>query len=615
MAFQRQPSVSIQRRPCITPTNDALRTTPGPDSVQQHALDDSHEWVLFPSNQARSTTTATGQDSTDQTHRIDAPSRLSDFDSLKTNTQSIQENSTASGATDVSQVDNEVDIDQELNSLDDGLHDFHAQQPSRLLSEYFHPSSSILPRHDGLGTFHVSTPHLEDLNRRDHGHEYTSRKRSFRDHRQLSTSQDKEFNDVVSIETERRDRIERWRLEHSKVMSVEIEKEFRRQRPRSCGEDGKTQKRWESLLDSRRLQKILQMNSVDEEREGSVDDSQGDDSPSETVWQRITRRVIQDFLGLDDTMLSVIFGEELVQVPESTTNDPPPAKARRLDESVVQPNTSMESSWEKNVLLRIARELGFLLSHLSEHPGAFSGPELAHPSLPDYAGIPLTQPTSSKTRRQPSEAERMPRLDLGTGLDRSALPVSSSSILDSHLIDAFPQSPETETSSYAALWGIEEEQSSRGSHHKSTNPDQEYWESAPDLKTIFQRLVFTRFTSSDPTDGHRTHKTTSQSHPHAVPTSPRNLAATTRTPDSLRRAALIRQYHPLTSKHQNHSQRHRRSFLHSHAGSSCASESIKRRGPASWLVRGGSSSATSMATARNFWDLGGSPGGGGGGEV
>ena len=40
--------------------------------------------------------------------------------------------------------------------------------------------------------------------------------------------------------------------------------------------------------------------------------------PSESWWQRITRRVIQDLIGLDENTLSVIFGEELVGGPTPT---------------------------------------------------------------------------------------------------------------------------------------------------------------------------------------------------------------------------------------------------------------------------------------------------------
>lgn len=441
-------------------------------------------------------------------------------------------------------------------------------------SGYFNQSGSILPRHDGLGTFPVSTPPIQE--QLWHFEQYNPRKRSIGGHqRRRSSVQRKldaiENHDAAVIESERTQRIEKWRLEQSRILLDEIEKQTR---TRSIST---TSWRVERDTGNVGLERIIK-ESVEARTETHITDTiQGGNSAgpedNESFWQRVTRRVIRDFIGIDDSMLSVIFGESVVEERSAAARNPSagPASSKsiRLDPTI--PNTS---TWESRLLDRIARELGILVKHLSDHPGAFSIP--LNPSTPDYAGIPITVPTSSRSQRKP------PLFPANLSPTSFTFPPT---LQDApHL-----NSPSTADSTHAALWGIEEES-------PTPDPNQDdlsYWESPPDLKTIF-RFLHTRFTSSRP------------------PPRPLNKnIATTSTPDSLRRAAIIRQYHPLVSSTSRAAatweQRRRGSMRRGRSGSSCASSivgSARRLGG----LRGGSLGSSS----RNYWDLGGSAVGSGG---
>ena len=593
MAF-RQPTFAPTARPTTAsvPQQQAGPTRP---TLQTHALEDSREWILFPSAQADSAASYTQATSTDRTPRTAGLSLLSDFGSLNTAARSGQEEDLACESTNGS-LDNEED--EELDSLDEGLHAF--QEPSRLLSEHFHASSnSILPRHDGLGGFPTATPGLEEQGSWHFDQHGASRKRSFGHHRRRTSDVQRGIQEAIdgddhsAVEEERRERIEKWRLDHSRILLNEIEKETRRRRVSFISQDTTATEQEPSLAGLEGFGQIIRDELAEANRDGrtlgasATTDATETESEemSESFWQRLTRRVIRDFIGMDDATLSVIFGESLALPEEKITSGSPPSKAPRLDESLMQSKPQPESTWERRLIERVTRELGILLNQLSDHPGAFSTPSLFNPSTSDYAGMPVTQPTSSRT------PQPRPTLRSTTSAPAIAKAASPTSFTFNPTLQepGMPSASALETSSHAALWGIEEE--------PSRNSEQEYWESTPDLKTIFQRFLQTRFPSTTNPASSSLHRLTS-SH---------NIAPAT-TADRLRRAALIRQYHPLTSRAATAQHRRRRSWLR--GGSSCASESAKRS-------RVGKSS---LSTSRNYWDLGGSSiaasvGAGGWGEV
>lgn len=527
---------------------------------------ESPEWILFPACSSPQTQTAS---------TICTPtaglSRLSDFGSL--DTKSRQDEDILCKTTNGS-----VDDDEDLDSLDEGLHAF--QEPSLMhRAGLFEPSTSVLPRHDGLGTFPTSSPPLQE--QLWHFERFNPRKRSIVHHRRRSSVQRRidavEDHDTMSIEAATRERIEQWRMEQSKVLLDEIERETRRRRSSVISQ------RAEMTPGTARLEQIIK---------GSVAENTGDEattvplgacSPviedSESFWQRITRRVIRDFIGIDDTLLSVIFGEALpTDRPEG---EPPsessPSKSSHSDNSVP---ACAGAGWEGRLLDRLSRELGILLQQLTEHPGPFSTLSTRfNPSTSDYAGMPVTTPTSSRSQSKhltPS-GNTAASFEFRPTLQDASLPTQNSAAESTH----------------AALWGIEEEESAPA----TPEDDCAYWEQSPDIKTVF-RFLHNRFTS--------------QRRPATTSKPPLNVANTS-TPDSLRRAAIIRQYHPLVSRaaatwDQRHGQARRHS-LRRNGGSSCASSvavSARRTD-----LRGGSLGSSS----RNYWDLGGSTVGSGGGSV
>lgn len=114
-------------------------------------------------------------------------------------------------------------------------------------------------------------------------------------------------------------RIHRWRMEQGHALMAEIERATRRRRAAAPA---------------------------------AADD---------TLWQRITRTFIRDFIGLDDHLLEVIFGEAL---PHGAA----PAPAREPDD---------------RILARLAKELGELVHLYTQHPGgggAFSTARAAAPA-------------------------------------------------------------------------------------------------------------------------------------------------------------------------------------------------------------------------------------------
>ena len=288
-------------------------------------------------------------------------------------------------------------------------------------------------------------------------------------------------------------------------------------------------------------------------------------------------------------MLSVILGESLVE--EDATSGSPPSKAPRLDDLMTPSNIPRESTWERRIIDRVTRELGILFNQLTDYPTTINAPSLFNPTTSDYAGLPVTQPTSSRTHCPHPTLRSAKSAPQVTKVVASPTSFTFNPTLQDISI---PNPSALETSSHAALWGIEEEP-----QHDS---EQKYWESTPSLKEIFQRFLYSRFPSyAVPTSPVHSLRRPSTSHSHDI--------ATTSTPDSMRRAALIRQHHPLTSRAAAAQQRRRRSWLR--RGSSCASESARR----STFAR----SSLGTGTSRNYWDLGGSSiagsGVGGWGEV
>ena len=565
MAFH-QPTFApaIRQPPTENPQDNAASTIPSP---RHRDLEQSREWVLFPAHSITQTQTV----STDETPTAGL-SRLSDFGSLDAR-------SGPDKAVPCHTTNGSVDDDEDLDSLDEGLHAFQEPLPLQRPG-LFEGSGSILPRHDGLGTFPTSSPPLQE--QLWHFEQFNPRKRSIGPghHRRRSSLQKRidavEENDAAIIEAETRERIENWRMEHSRVLLDEIQKETGRRRASVISQ------RAETIPGNVGQEQIVKdsvgANAGDEAENGHLRASSPAIEDSESFWQRITRRVIRDFIGIDDNLLSVICGESLSteRLDGKISSGFGSSRSSRLDSALPG---SAGSGWEGRLLDRLSRELGTLLQQLTEHPSAFSTLSTPfNPSTLDYAGMPITVPTSSRSQPRPPTPTANPAasFDFRPTLQDAPLPAQTSS-----------------DSMHAALWGIEEEPSPA-----SPEDDPAYWEETPDIKTVF-RFLHNRFTS--------------QRRPATTSKPPLNIA-TTSTPDSLRRAAIIRQYHPLVSRapanrEQRHGHARRQSLARRRSGSSCASSIV---GSARRMRFRGASVGSS---SRNYWDVGGSAIGSGGGSA
>ncbi|KAJ9648713.1 hypothetical protein H2199_000626 [Coniosporium tulheliwenetii] len=432
-----------------------------------------------------SSTTRTRTASTERTPRTAGLSRLSDFGSLETAARSDQYDNEDDDLT--CQGTDPDDEGEELDSLDDGLHAFH--EPSeysghsrRTLEQ---SGDTVLPTHDGLGSFPANTAAMQEQlwQFERHGSRRVRRRRRSSVQRRLDALEEAEEYDE---QDERMQRIERWRVEQSKALLEEIERETRRMRRMSRVSAGR------SRVDS--VHPVTQdaASPKTDPAVAKVAETQTTDqaAESESFLQRFTRRVIRDLIGIDETLLSVIFGEALpaeAQPPSAAPLDSGTAETSSRSDQNPIPHPGQ--SWEHRLLERIARELGILVHQLSEHPGAFTTYLRTQEPAP-YAGLPtVNAATSDITSNAPSSAPIYPSMSASGGLFAPTL-----------------QNQPAPSYSDASLWGIEEEPTA-ATAATATYPDQttnsslaadtaarEYWERELDVKMVFSFLA-RRFSS------------------------------------------------------------------------------------------------------------------------
>ncbi|KAF2211267.1 hypothetical protein CERZMDRAFT_68769 [Cercospora zeae-maydis SCOH1-5] len=559
------------------PTSPATRRT----------IEDSQEWILFQPQSDDQSATGTSRTPRTATHRT-----LSDIASLETHIKS-ENNPDDSGTCLGTEAD-------ELDSLDDGLHAFH--NPFAGPSNLDASGGTVLPTHDGFGTFPSGVDLQEHLWQFER---YNPHRRSSKHVRRRSSVQRKrdelEVEQEISAEDDRTARIEKWRLDQSKAVLDEIERETRRRRRRlsrvtttSAGE-----------ARSRLQDEVI--SSVFSRQDSVITDAVASTSTepppqSESWWRRITRKVIQDLIGLDDATLSVIFGEQLADDASLTPRDPSPLAARARKESRVSFQDS-DPAWEVKLLDRIARELGILVNTLAEADGsAFSTYKNAQAQEIEYAGLPrnLPRPPSLRQRRREERARK------------------GKAPIDNAFAPTVPQSPLTPTTEPAdtSLWGIEEEPDNLTDDEEASKlqNEREYWERDVDVKMVFSYLK-SRFSNAQPEPQPSAADSIGPLPASWATTGTVNTALGT-SPESERRKEIIRQQHPLVSKAAERAleraqlqavhARRRESMLKKHhmeqlarkrtGDSSCASQSTKR------------SRHTKSGSSRHYWDIGGSAG-------
>ncbi|KAI9860618.1 MAG: hypothetical protein M1813_006043 [Trichoglossum hirsutum] len=516
-------------------------------------LEDSQEWVLF--SPAAPSTTQTFTASTERTTGI---SHLSDLGSLDTAAGRSEEDEQI--GTDANEASGDVDEEEELDSLDAHLHAF--REPSSVYNRtpqrgsHGASAGAIFPTHDGLGAFPASgSPVQEQIWRFE---QFNPRRR-----RRLSTQE--EERDIQ--ENERHQRIQEWRMEQNRVLLDEIERETRRRR---ISKGGSVVTRSVAVeMEEDRV--TMGVGELTESNKGDAEETplENGEDENESFWERFTRRVIRDLMGIDDSLLSVLFGESLLDEGDEETATTTAAKDHLAAGDVGWfLNTS---TWGDRLLERIARELGILVNHLSEHPGAFSSYLRAQ-----YQKAPSFSTPTAKPQRRPRT------------LTQAAMPsVTSPSTPSPHFNPTLPKAAQ------AAFWGTEEasdeaslsdadEALARRAETERLRRDRDYWERQLDLKTVL-RYIHGRLTTPK--------------HIPYTPSATVNTAATVTYP----RETMVRQHHPLIS-HYGRRQQSSASMASAvpvgirRPSSSCASQNTKEK------------KANHSGSSRHYWDLGGSVG-------
>lgn len=575
---------------------------------RKRALEESEEWVLF-SPGAPSTAARTHTTSTERTPRTAGLSRLSDFGSLDTAARSQDDDQDYHG----------TEEGEELDSLDDGLHAFH--EPS----EYAGPAGrlqqsgdTVLPTHDGLGTFQLQP----DADVEEHMWQFersTPRRRQARRRSSVQRRLDAlEETEELHQEQDRRQRIEQWRLDQSRALLEEIERETRRRRRMSLVSAARSS---QAASTSTRTTTSNVARSVSDGHSDASDEG----AENLSFWQRLTRRVIRDLMGIDEDTLSVIFGEAL---PDTVALPPAPSERPSIDATLqamdAEDVPAGDAGWQHRLLERVARELGILVHQLSEHPGAFATYRAAQ-DAPEYVGsASLRRPSTTLA----SETAPSPTV--------AAAASTSTALPSAHFAPTFPSHlhPQHTRNSEASLWGIEEEpptpdplDSFRGPPAPSLADDlareQAYWERELDVKMVFtfllERFSSRRGASSSalPSDGASHRQPPGARSPHAPE-------------DSARRAAIIRMNHPLVASTSGSApapapSREDVPVPTSSGGPTNAHAKSKRRDGGATTFKTyyapqrsqGVRSSSSVTSARekgregrNYWDFGGSVGSG-----
>ncbi|KAI5795622.1 hypothetical protein EDC01DRAFT_59528 [Geopyxis carbonaria] len=371
MAFQAPSRALRQHQLSLRPTDTTNQSLGGTSSIP---TPDTEEWVVF----------APTASSTGVTERATSASNLS------TASPAFASHDTIPGTFDDA-VAEETDEEDEDASFDCAETD--SLQPFR---DYY-DGPVLLPAHDGLGTFAAASGY-----------------RSLEESLRIVATTAAEDGDKTA-------RINKWRLEQSQAVIDEIERATRQRRMSRAGAE-----RGEEEL------------ATEEEGE---DDAPATPKPaaseaafpSETFWKRLTRSFIRDIMGIDDTLLEVLFGEALpadALAPPSPTSMPPPSQLR--------------GTAEERLLDRIAKELGELVKLYTPAPAATTTPRNATPQARRLRVTPAS-PTAT-----------------------SGVPAFSFT----------PTLPAAADDAHAALWGIED----------APGRGREYWETELDMQVVYSYL-------------------------------------------------------------------------------------------------------------------------------
>lgn len=542
MAFHQPTRQSIQRVVRSTAEEPDTPRLQRPVSADE-TPEESQTWVLFAPTEVTTTSYLT---ETDQSLETPGRSRAGDLGSFSF-ARSDQEQSVSAND------DGSVEDDAELDSLDSHLPEFRSV-PGLYASQESQQAVPVFPGHDGLGSFRLDQPALgSEAQEQIYQFEQFNPRRVRRRQESFDLAQLKLEQEEVQ-EAEKRQRIEAWRLEHSRVLLSEIQRETRRRRQSIASI---------SRRPSANVAPIVPQRSQDAESDNMTwHDEDAVESPtSEGFLTRITRKVMRDLMGLDERMLSILLGETAPEDDDLSTTP----KASQLS---VQPHEPAPSaSWQLDILERVSRELGLLVNHLSHHPGAFSTYARVQQMPLPYAGLPIIPELNPSQSVVDNSAPADP--------ESSTYPHFQPTM--KHISRPIDIPGRTEPSAEAV-------QAPRDDISMSNTFTQEEWEKDLDIKLVF-RYLRSRFLSRDS---------------HSPPSGTSHLA-TSCTQDTAAKVARVRQHHPLISRTRPVERRAFKATTPSSPvalrhPSSCASQSTRR------------SARRSSVSSRHYWDIGGSIG-------
>lgn len=465
--------------------------------------------------------------------------------------------------------DQSIEDDAELDSLDSHLPEFRS-----LPGIYSHSQTepqeavpvSVFPGHDGLGSFRLDQPALgSDAQDQIYQFERFNPRRLRRRRESLDLAQLDIEHDQVK-EAEKRQRIEAWRIEHSRVFLSEIQRETRRRRlsqPSLHRRSSST-----PMLMAARPAEDAESDNM------TWHDEDAAESPvkPEGFLSRITRKVMRDLMGIDGRLLSILLGEATPDVDDEELSATP-----RASQLGVQPPPAPKLSdldvWQFGVLERVSRELGFFVSHISHNPGAFSTYTRVQQVPLPYAGLAIIPESNISRSHSTAENIRPHTADA----DHSSFPQFQPTVkVGSRPIDIPGRHTESSANPVRPL---------QQDVSMSNTFTQEEWERDLDAKLVF-RYLRSRFMDSGAA------KPPASGPTHGAASTSQDFAA---------KLARVRQHHPLVSRMRPVERRTFKATTPAspvamrHA-SSCASQSTRR------------SARRSSVSSRHYWDIGGSLG-------
>ncbi|KAI0387097.1 hypothetical protein F5Y04DRAFT_76709 [Hypomontagnella monticulosa] len=562
MAFQQPTRQTTQR--VFRPASEEEESQHAPRPASQ-AVEDSQTWVLFsPATDAATSTSYLT--STHKTNITPGRSRRSEIGSLGPVPRSDISSERHQSASIIDAANEEDEEDAELDSLDSHLPEFRSTPNHHDSSHAFPYATPVLPGHDGLGSFRLEQDVIgADLQERIYAFEqYNPNRVRRRENIDLAQAG---FEEDRTEEIEKMRWIEAWRVEHSRYLMEEVQRETRRRR-RSVASASVLHQAEEKVEDETTMSGLGDISSdrANQSEDWHDHDENESETGGESIWGRITRKVIQDLLGIDDKLLSVLFGEALPD-EEDLSSTPKAATPMPMSQHTdISTETTTNSGWQLKMLERVAKELGLLIHRLSEHPGAFS--------------------TFSRVQQMPIPYAGLPPIPEGVNDTAINAKVTEASII----MPEFQPTIGTQTQPIDVPHATHPPNSAQANSHARSETSglaftQEEWEQDLDVRLVF-RYLRSRFmpqsSSSSRVSGHTS-------------------LASSSMQDAAAKVARVRQHHPLVARARTAERRKSKATIPSspvlfkHA-SSCASQSTRRS------VRKSSSSS------RHYWDIGGSVG-------